>query len=344
MMVRLLKEYYPGLLVCALISVIALLLHSVPIWPFTLHSGQHLFESMTLAILLGIITNHKIASQAKYEKGVSFSSKYLLYASIVFLGAKLNLSSIAHLSWKTLCIIVFCLIFSFLATQLIGRVMRLSKNESHLIALGTAICGSSAIAAISPVIKAQKKETVIAVAAINLFGTLAIFLFPVIGHYLRMTDAHFAIWSGTSIQVVPQVVAASFAYSDQAGVLGTTVKLVRVLFLAPMLFILLKTSHSKQSPSLPLHKAVPPFVGLFFLVAILFSIPLGSSTFLNNFVVETKALFSSLSDYLMILAMAAIGMQVSISDFSKPALKPIFLSGISFVILALFSLFLIWVF
>jgi uncharacterized integral membrane protein (TIGR00698 family) len=344
-MYKKIKKMLPGIIVSLIISIISLLMHNLPIWPFTIAGGHHPFEAMTIAIILGIMTNNYFYKSPKFIEGIHFCSKYILYTAIVFLGVKLNLLTILHISWQVIIVIVVCLLFSYFLSKKIGKIVGLKKNMSTLIAFGTAVCGGSAIAAIAPVIKAEKPDTAISIAIINIFGTLALFIFPLIGHLLKMSIIHFSVWAGTSIQAVPQVVAACFSFNLKSGLLGTTVKLVRVLFLAPMLFLVSKTSRvGDDAQSLPWTKAIPPFILLFCLVVILSSFQFQGDAFINHLVTKTKYVLSFTSNYLMVVAMAAIGMQVSFSNISTSVSKPLCVAGVSFIILSAFSYVIITLF
>ena len=116
--------------------------------------------------------------------------------------------------------------------------MLLPPSTSRLIAIGTAICGSSAIAAAAPVIQAKQKDIAISIACVNLLGLLAVFALPLIGSHFKLSDQQFGVWSGISIQAVPQVIAAGLSYSANAGNIATLIKLVRVCLLGPFLIVL----------------------------------------------------------------------------------------------------------
>ena len=235
-----------GIFACIITTALAIALHYLRFWPFMLSNGQHPIDTMALAIVLGFIIRNFLYYSENLSAGLHFCSKAMLYTAIVFLGAKLNIATLFTLSWDIFFIIVLCLLFGYFFSIFIGKKLNSSDNINTLIAFGTTICGSSAIAAICPLIKANKQETAVSLASINLFGTLAIFIFPLIGHAIALTSTQFALWAGTSIQAVPQVVASSFIYSHFSGILGTTVKLVRVLFLAPMFFLVLYDKKQKS--------------------------------------------------------------------------------------------------
>ena len=112
--------------------------------------------------------------------------------------------------------------------------IKVDQKLGILIALGTAICGGTAIAVAAPVIEADDRDTAFAIATVTLFGMIAVFVFPLIGHAAAMTQLEFGVWAGTAVHATPQVVATGFAYGPEAGDIATIVKLVRVLLLAPL--------------------------------------------------------------------------------------------------------------
>ena len=158
--------------------------------------------------------------------------------AIVLMGAGLNLAAMASIGLAALTVVMFSIAIGVLAGYYIGRFMGLNWRTSLLLGTGTGICGNSAIAAVAPLIDAEEDDFVLSVATVNLFSLLAMLAWPAIGGLLQLGDEAFGVWAGTSIHAVPQVVAAGFAYSPEAGALATLVKLVRVTMLAPLVFIL----------------------------------------------------------------------------------------------------------
>lgn len=235
------KHLLPALaavIFCALLVYLAGLLHQLPFWPFTLASGQHPIETVLLAMLLGMLCRmalHIPQSLLHVSRAVG---RYSLYTAIIMLGARLDWRQVAHLPWQVLGVIVIAVCLCLLAGLWLARCLKIPRVTGYLVTVGTAICGTAAIAAVSPQLAAAEEEVALSVAAINLLGTVAIFLFPLLGHLLRLANLQYAVWVGTSVQAVAQTTAAAFAFSAQAGVLGTLVKLTRVLLLAPVLLFI----------------------------------------------------------------------------------------------------------
>src|SRR5205807_8098122 len=118
------------------------------------------------------------------------------------------------------------------------RMLKLPRKLGVLLGVGTAICGGTAIVATAPVIEAEEKDVVFSVATVTLLGLIAMFSLPIIGHMLELSSKAFGIWAGLAIHQTPQVVAAGFAYSNEAGQTATIVKLARVCLLAPVVFLI----------------------------------------------------------------------------------------------------------
>ncbi|MFZ9035231.1 MAG: YeiH family protein, partial [Francisellaceae bacterium] len=222
----------PGLFLTAVITIIAYAISYLPFSPFTLmHNGIaiHPLEPMVIALILGIIAGNtlfisKFANgmkktnlmgiissshiKAKLASGINFSIKVLLPLGIVLMGVKFDLLAVIKLSAQALVINLICIVLAYILTNLICQFLKIDSQMRALITIGTAICGGSAIVALAPVIKANQTQTAIAMTIVSLYGLIAIFIFPLLGQLLGLSQLQFGIWAGTSIQAVPQVIAA----------------------------------------------------------------------------------------------------------------------------------------
>ncbi len=185
------------------------------------------------AILAGMVLS-PLRRPAALEDGIRFAGKRILQLAIVFLGFSLDLGSVLHAGAQSLVVMVCTLSAAFLTAYLAGRALRLDANLTILIGVGTSICGGSAIAATAPVIGADDKDVTYAISTIFLFNIVAVFLFPALGHLMRMTSDSFGLWAGTAINDTSSVVAAAFSYGDAAGRFATVVKLTRTLLIVPI--------------------------------------------------------------------------------------------------------------
>ena len=231
----------PGYLAAGAVVGLAYAVHYLPFAPFTVaaDSGvRHPISAAIIAILLGLALRNTLALPDSLRAGCKHIVKRVIPMAIVLMGAGLNLAAMASIGLAALTVVMFSIAIGVLAGYYIGRFMGLNWRTSLLLGTGTGICGNSAIAAVAPLIDAEEDDFVLSVATVNLFSLLAMLAWPAIGGLLQLGDEAFGVWAGTSIHAVPQVVAAGFAYSPEAGALATLVKLVRVTMLAPLVFIL----------------------------------------------------------------------------------------------------------
>lgn len=339
----------PGLTICIVIAILAELIHNLPFPPFTITgTAPHPIEPIIIAIILGIIFSNIINLPALKE-GINFSTKKVLPAAIILLGAQLNLFEVLKISLHALLISTVCVVVIFIITLWLCKITHVGKRLGILIGIGTAICGSTAIVVSAPVIKARETEIAIAITTITLFGILAIFIYPLIGHVLKMSQWAFGVWAGIAIQAIPQVIAAGFAYGPQAGNISTVVKLVRVLLLAPMILALSfwqarqkdLTHALEQVEKVKWTNYVPPFILGFILFVVLGTLGVFHDFTIANQQIETLNLFKIISGFLLTIAMAAIGLNTDLRSFLKTGTKPMLIGFLSAILLAIFSLALI---
>jgi uncharacterized integral membrane protein (TIGR00698 family) len=193
---------------------------------------------LTAAVVLGIIVGQlpvlRPAVTGVLKPGLSLSAKRLMRIGVVLLGLKLSLVDIAGLGWLTITTTVLIVILTFFGTLWLGRVVGLPGRQPLLIATGFAICGASAIGAMSGVVKAKDEETATPVALVTLCGTLAIGVLPLLWHPLGLSDLQFGHWVGAGVHDVGQVVATAQIAGTGALAVAVVVKLTRVLMLAPV--------------------------------------------------------------------------------------------------------------
>jgi uncharacterized integral membrane protein (TIGR00698 family) len=219
----------PGLAAVAVVAVIARFAAQWMPWGLS---------EILLAVWLGLVIASARWMPASSEPGIRFAQQTVLRLGIILLGARLSLVDVATIGLGALGLVVICMTAVFAFVLLVGRVTRLPGRLVLLIGVGTAVCGNSAIIATAPVVKAEEREVSFAVATITLFGTLALFLYPLVGSALQLSDATFGLWSGVAINDTSQVVAASTAYSPIARDVATVVKLVRNTLMAPLILLI----------------------------------------------------------------------------------------------------------
>ena len=318
-----LQKYFPGI---GLSFVIAL---------FSIFLGQvfPLFGSSVFAILLGILLNHFWKIPPKYRQGLAFSGKKLLQYSIILLGFSLSISKVSATGLSSLKISIITILMAFLSAYAVGRFLGMSKVLTLLIGFGTAICGGSAIAAASPVLEAKEEEVALSISTIFFFNILAVFIFPFLGHLMQMSATTFGTWAGTAINDTSSVVAAGYSYSQTAGDLATIVKLSRALMIVPtcLLFAGVRYIRSKSTKKkIELKKIFPWFILWFMCASLVSSLRIVPSFFL----IFTK--FSS--QWLMAMALAGIGIQVSFGQFKRAGVAPLLTGAFAWFVVAVTSL------
>ncbi len=188
-----------------------------------------------VAVVVGLVVGNLIVLPARVRPGLAFATRRLLRAGVVLLGAKLSLGDVAAVGLRSVGMIVACMAVAFVAVGLGARLLHVPPRLAVLLAVGTAVCGNSAIVATSPIIEADERDISFAVGTITVLGTVALLVFPAVGHALAMGDTTFGYWAGLAVNDTSQVLATSAAYSAAALEVATVVKLVRNALMAPVL-------------------------------------------------------------------------------------------------------------
>lgn len=312
----------PGI---ALAGVIA-----IPAW--LIGKAVPVVGSPVLGILFGMVLAFW-KRPALFNDGVQYTSKKLLQYSIILLGFGMNLFNIFKVGGQTLLLMAFTLTATFLTAFLAGKCLKFGGSTRTLIGVGTAICGGSAIAATAPVIHAKDEEVAHAISTIFLFNVIAAFLFPVLGHLMGMSNYNFGLWAGTAVNDTSSVVAAGYTFSSAAGNLAVIVKLTRTLMIVPVTLVLaIYTSRhtaGKTKGSYSLIKIFPWFVLGFIVAAVLNTfVPLG----------VLGGLLPQVGQFVIVMAMAAIGLNTNVIKLVKNGGKPILFGFICWTVLSLTSL------
>ena len=288
----------------------------------------HLIGGAVIAMFIGMIVNHFIGKNSFFASGIKFTSKKILKFAIILLGLSLNINTILHVGKMSLVVMIFTLATCFGGGYFIGKALGLNWKLSNLISAGTGICGGSAIAAIAPTIDADDSDVAYAMSATFLFDMAMIVLFPIMGRAIGMSAEAFGIWAGTAVNDTSSVVVTGYAFSEAAGDFATMVKLTRTLSIIPtvLTFALIQMSLKKKEAiksgenekeiktNFSFTKIFPWFILGFLamsIVASIFTIP-------TEIVATTK----SVSKFLMVCALAAIGLNTSFKDMKKSGIKP----------------------
>ena len=288
----------------------------------------HLIGGAVIAMFIGMIVNHFIGKNSFFASGIKFTSKKILKFAIILLGLSLNINTILHVGKMSLVIMIFTLATCFGGGYFIGKALGLNWKLSNLISAGTGICGGSAIAAIAPTIDAEDSDVAYAMSATFLFDMAMIVLFPIMGRAIGMSAEAFGIWAGTAVNDTSSVVATGYAFSEAAGDFATMVKLTRTLSIIPtvLTFALIQMSLKRKEAiksgknekeiktNFRFTKIFPWFILGFLAMSIVASV----FTISTEIVTTTK----SVSKFLMVCALAAIGLNTSFKDMKKSGIKP----------------------
>lgn len=311
-----LKSVLPGFLVSTVIAALAVGIEWI--------LPGHYIGAAVLAMFIGIAVRTLYYNE-RFNEGVQFTSKKILKFAIVLLGASLNFSIILNVGGRTLLVLLFTLLTAFGGGFLLSRLFKVNWKLGNMIAAGTAICGGSAIAAMAPVIEADDGDVSYAISSTFVFDMLMVVAYPIAGQLLSLSDSFFGFWAGTSINDTSSVVAASFAFSDAAGEIATMVKLTRTLAIIPTVIIFsIVYYRSKQAQGrkkqgrLALRGLIPWFIIAFVVLAGLNSIGLIPITVSGS--------LRTISRFLMVIALAAIGLKTNLKLFVKTGWKPFVLA------------------
>lgn len=217
--------------------------------------------SPPVALILGLIVAQFIGHPFP-----SFNKKatsLLLQFSVVGLGFGMNANAALAAGKDGFIFTVASIFGTLILGYFLGKWLKIERKTSYLISAGTAICGGSAIAAISPVIKADEKEISVGLGTVFILNSVALFLFPAIGHWLGLSQSQFGLWAAIAIHDTSSVVGASSKYGPEALQIATTVKLARALWIIPVAFLSTRLFKSKDSKI-----KIPYFIGLFILAII----------------------------------------------------------------------------
>ena len=301
-----------------------------------------LLGASIIALFLGTIIN-SFFHPAWMKPALKFTSKRVLKAAIVLLGASLSVGTIMSVGKMTFFVMIFTFAMCFGAGYFIRKLFGLNWKLSNLISAGTGICGGSAVAAIAPVIDADDKDIAFAMSSTFLFDMVMIALYPLMGKALGMSDIAYGIWAGTSVNDTASVVASGYAFSEAAGDFATMVKLTRTIAIIPTVLVFawigtrIKQKELKASGNgkkVNLMNIIPWFIGGFLLLAIINSVGLIPT--------NVSGIMKGTSKFLMVTALAAIGLNTSLLDFKKAGLKPMFYGVTIDTLVTLTALVVIW--
>lgn len=311
------KNKLYGVLIAATLATLS--------WIFattTLATSLHL-SALTISILIGMVLGNTIYPkiEAQSIEGINFAKTFLLRTGIVLYGFRITLQDIHSVGVNAIVTDAIMLIATFFITCWLGiRLLKIDRQIVQMTAAGCSICGAAAIMATSPVVKAESHKVSVAVALIVIFGTICMFLYPMLYLYLNgyISSHQFGIYIGSSVHEVAQVYAAGSNINGTVADTAVISKMIRVMMLAPFLLALSYFLQKEQSGNRKIN--IPWFAVLFIGVAIFNSFNLLPTSWVN-FLVE-------LDGFLLMMAMSALGLTTRFSAIKQAGLKPLLLGAI----------------
>jgi uncharacterized integral membrane protein (TIGR00698 family) len=322
------REILPGLFLTSMVAGASFAIRMLP--------GMTAFSPMMLSMVVGIAFHNIVGTAAWAKQGVTFSLRRLLRVAIILLGLQLTSSQVIEIGGRGLGIIMATVLATFAFTVWMGKLLGVEPKLAQLIAAGTSICGASAVIVTNTVTDAHDEDVAYAVACVTVFGSVAMFTYPLLPSLLHLDPHGFGLWAGASIHEIAQVVAVAFQDGQRAGEFGTIAKLSRVMLLAPMVIafglIGVRDTKNKRSDSDTSsgHPPVPWFViGFVALVGVnsLMTIP-----------ANAKAWIVAATTFLLSVALAAMGLETDIGKLAAKGSRPALLGAIAFLFIAGFSL------
>ncbi|MGA7749966.1 MAG: putative sulfate exporter family transporter [Gallionella sp.] len=337
----------PGVILAAIVATSGWIFHES--LPGGLKSS---LSSVLFVLMLGVFLGNVFILRMTFLPGIRFCMRQLLRFGIVLLGADVMFSDVLKIGGTSLLLICTVIAIAFVVAHASGRLFGIPLRLATLIAGGTAICGGSAIAALTPVIKASDEDLSFAIAMNTLLGTINVFLLPLIGHYFGLSNAVFGLWAGTAVNDTAQVLATGQAYSPVSGDIATIIKLTRnalMVGIIPMVaFVYINyiggQVGGKNTPFLTrVKQSIPGFVLGFLVTATLNSI--GLFNWMTSFSgMDISGYINQVARWSLLIALAGIGLGTDLFKLRQVGSSTIAVACATAIATAVGSLFLITAF
>jgi uncharacterized integral membrane protein (TIGR00698 family) len=279
--------------------------------------------SPPIALLLGVVMVNVFGNPFVAFNHIAIT--YLLQFSVIGLGFGMNATAAISAGKEGFLLTIFSIFSTLILGTFLGKWLKTDKKTSHLISCGTAICGGSAIAAISPVIKSNENQTSIALGVIFILNSIALFVFPFIGHQLDLSQKEFGIWCAIAIHDTSSVVGAANKYGAEALQIATTVKLARALWIIPISLLTAVIFKNKSQKI-----KIPYFIGLFIL-AMLFNSYVPQTAIVSPYIVNIAKIGLTITLFL-------IGATLNINTLKAVGVKPLFQGVLLWIFIAVLGL------
>lgn len=308
------KELLPGMLLAFAVGIIAILLGEI----------IPALGSITLALLAGILTGNLFKISSKYHPGLNFTSNKLLEISVLFLAIGINFNHISRIGISSFLFLSIAILLVLLISYFLARKFSDGRDAALMTGFGTAICGSSAIAAVSPAISANKEETAISLAVVNLLGLGGMLGLPVLLNFIGAEDLRSGFIIGGSLHSVANVAGAGLSVGEETGKIAITIKLARVALLSPALILYSYLIKRNSVKSWKEHFKLPWYIWGFIFITIIVS-------FVE--VPKTLVKFSETSGKIILsVALAAIGLKVGLRTLYNSGKKALLFGILVFLI------------
>ncbi|ABC21409.1 YeiH family protein [Rhodospirillum rubrum] len=316
----------PGLGLAFAVAGSGFLLHRLP--------GLDRISPLIVSIILGMAVNSLWAMPLRAKPGLRVASRRLLRLAVVLLGLQITFDHLRALGAPGMAVVALTLLLTFLLTKALGRLIGVERGLAELIAVGTAVCGASAVVAANTVTQADDEDVAYAIACVTVFGTLAMILYPLLAGALGLAPAAYGLWTGASIHEIAQVLAAGFQHGPQAGEAATVAKLARIALLAPLVLAMgLWKSRGADTSAKGARPPIPWFV-------VGFIVMIGVSSLIHPSAALSQGA-ATLTSVLMTVALAAMGLETSLGKLRARGLRPLLLGAASWMVVGLGALALV---
>jgi uncharacterized integral membrane protein (TIGR00698 family) len=286
---------------------------------------------LACSIIMAVIYRQIWGYPEKIRSGIEFSSKKLLRYAIVLYGLKLNIDVVIHHGLGLLLRDVGTAVFAIVLTVFLAKWMKADSGLSLLLGIGTGICGAAAIAAVSPIVKAKEEDTAIGAGVIALVGTLFAIGYTILRPYIHLTNIQYGIWSGVGLHEIAHVALAAAPSGRDALAIGLLAKLGRVLLLVPLSFILMYWMKRTGKIEKDTKIEFPWFLIGFIIMSIFGSYVVGKHLIIPKTIMND---ISTLTTFLLTMAMVGLGLNVSLKALRTKALKPLIAMFITSILLS----------
>lgn len=347
------RPVWPGVIAATGVAALAFALGS---WLGGL-GWQHarLIDPVLVAMLFGLILGN-VRVSSRLLPGLNFSVRKLLPFGIVLLGARINFVDALKIGLPGLGLSAFVVVLSIGLVYGLRKWLGLERVFACLLAVGTGICGGTAIVAVAPILKAKERDVMLGVALVTLVGLVAMIVLPIIAGPLGLTQTQFGLLAGLTIHQTPQVIASGFAFGDEAGEVATVAKLARVCLLAPVA-VLLGVLASRMNPDSavanrrPWYQLLPWFAVGFLVLAAVRSfglLPVTTWEWANlfhrgpvSFDFDFSLACKKVSGFLLAMGMVGVGFQTRFSHFKNIGMRPLLAASGASLVIGVVVLFLV---